>query len=358
MAAALNSTIIKDVVLLRIASSGRKGVASDGVRRDVQPLVAHRLKPAEWRRQLDRLLEALKTEGAIGRAGAQQRWVATKAGLARAVRILGVRSGHLPAWSEIRDAHLVCKALGLASGKATHRARVATASGLRRAILETAFGLTLPPRAGAAAIRNALALKALEQAFGPDLAHMLDARATVPGRAGRAIAAQLAKKRGRAAFATDSALVAALAAERAGAAGSDVRALRLALLRDYVSRAATAPPSRRQLGRSAAAPTPRQERPDLARFAGAVAAAARQRARGWSGDRKAYISEVWQAIRKSHPEWGLSETDFKDMLAAAHRAGHLELANADLRDRGNVHEVEASAVRYKNTEWHLIRIGD
>jgi hypothetical protein len=54
----------------------------------------------------------------------------------------------------------------------------------------------------------------------------------------------------------------------------------------------------------------------------------------------------------------LSETNFKALLADAHRGGHLELVNADLRDRSSVGEIEASATAYKNTVWHLIRVGE
>ena len=77
-----------------------------------------------------------------------------------------------------------------------------------------------------------------------------------------------------------------------------------------------------------------------------------------SGSRKAFISQVWQAIRTSHPDWGLSEIEFKDMLAGAHRAGQVVLASADLKDKQNLKDFEESAISYKNTVWYFVRVDD
>jgi hypothetical protein len=79
-------------------------------------------------------------------------------------------------------------------------------------------------------------------------------------------------------------------------------------------------------------------------------------ARGWSGDRKAYISHVWRTMRATRPEWGLSENEFKHLLAEAHRSGQLALANADLKDQGNIKDVQESAVVYRNAVFHFIRV--
>jgi hypothetical protein len=100
------------------------------------------------------------------------------------------------------------------------------------------------------------------------------------------------------------------------------------------------------------------QRPGLAQFSAGVLTAARSHAEGWPGSRKAFISQVWEAIRTSHPEWGLSEIEFKDMLAGAHRAGQLVLASADLKNKRDIKEFEDSAILYKNTVWHFVRVED
>jgi hypothetical protein len=95
---------------------------------------------------------------------------------------------------------------------------------------------------------------------------------------------------------------------------------------------------------------------DMPAFASEVRRLAAGEAQGWSGDRKAYISRVWRTVREQRPEWGLSEIEFKCMLAEAHRSGQLALANADLKDQSNIKDVQDSAVIYRNAVFHFIRV--
>jgi hypothetical protein len=44
------------------------------------------------------------------------------------------------------------------------------------------------------------------------------------------------------------------------------------------------------------------------------------------------------------------------MLAEAHRTGQIVLANADLKDKSNIKDVQDSAVSYRNAVFHFIRI--
>ena len=97
-------------------------------------------------------------------------------------------------------------------------------------------------------------------------------------------------------------------------------------------------------------------RPDLAGFANVVQSAASIRAEGWPGNRKAFISHVWSVVQEKHPEWGLTDIEFKAMLAEAHRTGHVVLANADLKDKKSMKDLQDSAVAYKNTVWHFVRV--
>ena len=91
-------------------------------------------------------------------------------------------------------------------------------------------------------------------------------------------------------------------------------------------------------------------------FAHEVRQHAEARAQGWPGNRKAYISHVWHRLRERRCEWGLSEIEFKCMLAEAHRSGQLALANADLKDESNIRDVQDSAVTYRNAVFHFIRV--
>jgi hypothetical protein len=115
------------------------------------------------------------------------------------------------------------------------------------------------------------------------------------------------------------------------------------------------PPAANDRGPTVLAP-PKLFRPDLAEFARSVKRAAALRAEGWPGNRKAYISQVWDAVRAAEPRWDLSEIEFKCMLAEGHRQGAVVLANADLKSKSNMKELESSAVLYKNTVWHFVRV--
>jgi hypothetical protein len=86
--------------------------------------------------------------------------------------------------------------------------------------------------------------------------------------------------------------------------------------------------------------------------------AARPVSEGWPGNRKAFISRIWRAIRNTRPDWELSEIAFKSMLAEAHRAGTLQLTTADLKDKCDLKELDDSKILYKNTVWHFVRVED
>jgi hypothetical protein len=218
-------------------------------------------------------------------------------------------------------------------------------------------------------LRAALALVALERAFGDNVKSGLQKRSALSAKAGRVLAGQLLASPRE--IASDGKLIAALAADKAGAARAEIEVLRLGLLRRLAQPAGAAaakPAASTTIARpvpvaapssAAAEKSPREPgRPGLAQFSAGVLTAARRHAEGWSGNRKALISQVWTTIRSSHPEWGLSEIEFKDMLAGAHRAGQLVLSSADLKNKDNMKELEDSAILYKNTVWHFVRVED
>ena len=105
-----------------------------------------------------------------------------------------------------------------------------------------------------------------------------------------------------------------------------------------------------------APPPPAAGRPDLLGFARDMRHHAAIDAQGWTGNRKAYISHTWRRIREARAGWGLSEIEFKCMLAEAHRAGHVVLAHADLKDNENIKDLQDSALVFKNAIFHFIRV--
>src|SRR5262249_23026657 len=157
--------------------------------------------------------------------------------------------------------------------------------------------------------------------------------------------------------------LAALAAECVGAPRADLAALRVGVLRTFLAGRDPSPllgarprAQGEASGASLAAGAPPIKRPDLAGFAAEVRRRAAAHAQGWSGNRRAFIAHVWRNVRELRPEWGLSEIEFKCMLAEAHRTGAVVLAHADLKDGQNLQDLKDSALVYKNAVYHFIRV--
>lgn len=334
--------------------------------RDLAPLFSHKLSPADWRRMAELQIGLLVASGFATETRGRLR--ATPAGGKAAVDFLGssnVRSD----WAQQRDIGLIAKSLGIEKEPPAKLKALMRQDSLRGLIVQVAFGLPLKKNQPPAKIRAQLAMIALERAFGNKIKTGFGERSGLPAKAGRMLAGQLARTPKD--FGTDTRLIAELAAEHAGSVETDTDSLRAALLRGLGSRIlearapalpiTTAP---RKLSPAAndaapaASPSELSPRPDLGQFAAKVQLAARSKAEGWPGNRKAYISHVWTAIRASHPEWNISEIEFKCMLAEAHRAGKIMLANADLKDKKALAELESSAITYKNTVWHFVRVED
>lgn len=356
-AAALDG--VATLVLVRIAAKG--GATRAEIVRDLTPLLAHKLSPAEWRQTADAAMADLVTLGLAG--DKRGRLTLSDEGEERASSFLG--QAELPdlAWADLRDTLLVAKALGVEREPAARLKSLARVECLSAIIVQRAFGLPHKKNEPAARLRARLALIALERAFGNKIKAGFGSGSGLSAKAGRALAGQLARKPRE--FATDAKLIAELAAEQVDAPRADLEQLRLALLKRLGSRAVAA--RRSAAGMKPAPPPPVLPaaandapplRPDMLQFARAVHAAARTCADGWPGNRKAYISNVWNAVRVTTPQWGLSEIEFKCMLAEAHRSGDVVLANADLKDKKNIKELESSAILYKNTVWHFVRVED
>jgi hypothetical protein len=357
---------LDDLILSRIACSG--GATRPQLVRDLGHLVSNRLSPAQWRSAIDDAISRLDAAELVREH--RGRYRASERGADAVARFLGEKEAHARAWSEQRDVWLVAKALDLDATKPTIRKALGRPEGLSALVVQKAFGLAMRQALSPSKLRAALALVALERAFGDNVKSGLKTQkgSALSAKAGRVLAGQLLQSPRE--LATDGRLIAALSAELTGAARPEIEVMRLALLRRLASPTpAPVVPAAKTNGHAAAAeptrPAPAHvistdeaQRPGLTQFSAGVLRAARNHAEGWPGSRKAFISQVWKAIRTSHPEWGLSEIEFKDMLAGAHRAGQLVLTGADLKNKQNIKDLEESAILYKNTVWHFVRVED
>jgi hypothetical protein len=360
-------TPLGSTLLARMAAPG--GATRSEIVADLAPLFSHKLSPAEWRRTADHLMGEL-TQAELA-AEARGRFTATPEGIDAATRFLGIKTAAPIDWPAIRDRLLLAKGLGIECEKSSRLKMLARPEGLRALILQHAFNLPSKKNPSPAKLRAQLALVALERAFGNKIKTGLGKGSSFTAKAGRTLAGQLSINPRD--FGTDQKLVAQLAAEQVGALQQDFESLRAAILKrlgstildsqtsiepKVVTAASEHVPVPANDREPPALSKPRSLRPDLAGFARAVKAAARTRAEGWPGNRKAFISHVWQAIRAAEPAWDLSEIEFKCMLAEAHRMGSIVLANADLKDKSRMQELESSAISYKNTVWHFVRVED
>ena len=368
-----DSGLLNRLVLSRIAAA--KGATRSELIRDLGGLVAHKLSPSELREQIITTLDGISEQNLA--TVSRGRYQLTDDGRQIVCDQFGCKA--LPKdWNEIRDIRLVADALGL-KGQSEQRIKtLARPDGLRAAVLQQAYNIPGRRVPSPSRLRNALAVVALERAFGNKIKSGLDSGKGLSAKAGRMLAGQLSRRPRD--FGTDTRLIAALAAEACGSAQTDAASLRAAILKNAVSRlsgsnpipAATAAPALSIVTDNNAPLSPDSQpeptagrqrpaaasRPDLPGFAKIVLAAARQHGDGWAGNRKAFISSVWKSIKEAHPEWGVAEIEFKAMLTEAHRTGHIMLASADLKSKSNVEELAASAVSYKNTVWHYIRVGE
>jgi len=350
------------LILIRAACAG--GATRAEVVRDLAPVFAHKLSPAEWRQAAELASADLVSHGlATEKRG---RLAATDAGANVSARYLGQPAVADCDWPVVRDMMLVAKALGAAGEPPARLKAFARPEALSALIVQQAFDLPSKKNEPPARIRARLALVALERAFGNKIKAGMGSGAGLSAKAGRTLAGQLSRKPRE--FATDAKLIAELAAEQVDAPRADIDQLRLALLKRLGTRALETRRTNGTTGQPAAsiarpllpsaAGAAASARPDMTQFARTVQAAARTCADGWPGNRKAYISNVWDAVRGAAPQWGLSEIEFKCMLAEAHRSGDVMLANADLKDKRNIKELESSAILYKNTVWHFVRVED
>lgn len=150
-------------------------------------------------------------------------------------------------------------------------------------------------------------------------------------------------------------MVRQLAAKLIGAPRADLKALRLALIQSWLTgREPGAQPAVRWVQgdpRSDSAHRLTVQEPSLI---DAVRSAARDARDGLFGDRKVFISSVWDALRATPPWSQLDLDDFKARLVSAHHQRELELARADFVSAMDPALVAASETATDGTTFHFI----
>ncbi len=356
---------IADFVLIRVAASG---ATRADLQRDLATFFAPKVSGTAFRRGAELAIGNFTAQGLVSEA--KGRLTITAGGLRSAEGLIAPIPVAKTTWETLRNHALLMRALGLAHSSTTLAKAIERTDGLAAFVLQRHFGLPLSRAMSHNDLRAELAVIALERAFGNKIKTGLGKGSGLAGSTARLLAGQLFAKPRE--FSSDGKLVRALAAEVAGAANDTDEALRLAVLRRLTGPAddsgeddadeLSPPVSRAPKAANDAAPLsstpPKIAAPCMSEFASAVIDAARPISEGWPGNRKAFISRVWQSIRVARREWELTEIAFKSMLAEAHRSGQLVLATADLKDKSSLRDLEDSKILYKNTVWHFVRVED
>jgi hypothetical protein len=317
------------------------------------------LTAAAWR---DRLAEAVAALRAGGVIDGDHR-VRDAGELAHRI---GAGGGAARSWPELSDRVLPGLALGIAAGDGKLRARLDGRDAWAAAIVGRALGLWrdgAPP--SLPAVCDALVWRELE----------------LPGKPKRCppeLRALFVQRRLGSEAGPPERLVRVLAAREVDAPRPELRALRDALVRGWLAGRTPGEPARPDAapaapsvqagapaaspahGDALAAPPVQAGAPAAAAssspasFADAVLRAADGVVDGWFGDRKVFVSAVWDQLRRD-PRWaGLGLAGFKAELVAAHRAGALTLARADLVAAMDPALVAASEIAVDGASFHFV----
>jgi hypothetical protein len=292
------------------------------------------LTAAAWRDRLAEVVAALRARGVID--GGHQ--VPDAGELARRIGMPGVAGGAARSWPELSDRVLPGLALGIAAGDAKLRARLAGRDAWAAAIVGRALGLWRDgPPPSLPAMCDALVWREL-------------GLAGKPKRCPPELRALFVQRRLGSEAGPPERLVRVLAAREVGAPRPELRALRDALVRGWIGGRELGSPS----VSTVAGAEPAASGADPAAFAVDVMRAADATTDGWFGDRKVFVSAVWNHLR-SDPRWsGLALAEFKARLVAAHRAGALTLARADLVAAMDPALVAASETAAEGASFHFI----
>jgi hypothetical protein len=279
------------------------------------------LTPAAWRDRLAEVVAALRAHGVID--GAHR--VGAAGELARRI---GAGGGAARSWPELSDRVLPGLALGIAAGDAKLQARLDSRDAWAAAIVGRALGLWRDgPPPSLPAVCDALVWREL-------------GLAGAPKRCPPELRALFVQRRLGSEAGPPDRLVRVLAAREVDAPRPELRALRDALVRGWLA------------GRTPGSPGERGDAP--VPFAAAVLRAADAVVDGWFGDRKVFVSAVWDQLRRD-PRWArLGLAGFKADLVAAHRAGELALARADLVAAMDPALVAASEIAVDGASFHFV----
>ena len=300
---------LESLILARLATSARP-LSGPEIARTLQRFVPIDQTEAAWREEVVSVLSALQARGVP-----DDREVA---------RRIGKRAGRT--WNQYVEKVFPALALGIAVDDAKTHARLSGRDAWTAAIAARVLGMwTDGPPPTLAATCDAYAWQQL-------------GLAGKPKRCPPEVRAVFLQRQLHSDAGPPDRLLRLFAAKQLGAPRAELRALRDSLVRNWIA------------GREI---VPRTDG-----FAARVRDVAGASTNGVFGDRKVFISCVWDELRRQPAYASLTLDDFKAQLLRAHRDGDLVLARADLVAAMNPDLVAASETSADGATFHFIVRGD
>ena len=340
---------IESLVLARLLLAGEKGAKTADLKKDLEPLLGHRWSGGELTAVLERTVIKLVSMALAAYQPVKSKKAApavalTEKGRRTALDFLRVDqlpTKPKPTWASLKKSLLLAPALGLA-GPGGPLAKDDT---LRGVLLKSQYDLSLGDFPTAKQAKEAWTRKAL--GMGEREKVTLDTVQAALFRRESGDDRPTAPKK-----ALDRLLAKGLQARR-----DDPKELRDEILRHWINKSLGKRPMEASQPGDSAAIAPTSSPPlDLAQFARAVLAAARNCQSGRYGDNKVFVAHVWTALQHDPGFDGMDLVAFKMRLAEANNARLLDLSRADLVQAMNPQDVQNSEVSYMNATFHFIRV--
>ncbi|MFM7326141.1 MAG: hypothetical protein ACKO4L_14690 [Nodosilinea sp.] len=349
MMLSLRPISLADLLLSRLLFADKKGMTVSELKAALKAIAGSELSNTAYSEQIETTLTNLSEQG-YTQPVSSSRYQLSDRGDQHILDALNLKT--LPPrlqWQTLKNTDWIAHTLTLPALSTETRKRLGEADGLRAAILQQGFDLSIAPFGTLTQARNALLWQQLcdaktaerLQAQLPDLRQQAFNQGTVMAALLNDLL-QTAKP-----LPWDKAL-SQLVAKVAHAKRTSPDELRTAILRQAVTSTASPSPS------TDTTPTPAPLSDEA--FAELTLNAAKATQDGRLGDAKVFISRVWATLQQQHPDLTLSLEDFKQRLLTANQQRRLDLSRADLAYALDAHDVSASEINHLNSTFHFIRL--
>jgi hypothetical protein len=348
----LSLSLVESLILVRMLTVGQKGEAGSKIKKDLEPLLAHQCVHPAVSERVDAAITSLNSSRLLFLLPGKSKKAAPKLfltadGRRRALEFLGVTELRpKTTWASLRKTYLPARALGVPVSTNALFKTFGSDVAFQAVLLKRAYDLPITEIPKLDEATDALAWKLI--GF-DDVDQKFTLKSIKTALFNRAL--------GDRQVADFKKAVIWLLAQRMGARRADVKELRDAVLRGWISREE----ADQQSSNPTAALQPAHSDSaagliDLPWFATRVISAAATCSTGRFGDHKVFIAHVWQALQ-TDPEFQAMElATFKKHLAEANNARLLDLSRADLVQAMDPNDVHLSEVHYLNATFHFVRI--